>query len=514
MKTKLKLGTKLLLSFAAVALIALVVGSVGYYGAAKNQQAMHETGSVRLPGVDSLLITKASLERIRAVVETISDADASVELRKKEYDELTQLREKYASALKTYEALPKTTEEASLMARFEPALAAWRAENNKALELSSKFESSGIVGPESIATKIEQFTKDHYIAVQKVLLLLRSKDNTFAGGDDDTACNAGKWLPTFQTSSAALRTEVQGIVEPHHRFHVAVGKIKKLVAEGKADEAAQIFQQEMNPAMQDVFIHFDAMQAAVTKAIAIHRSVEEQVAGPVMKTQEAAIAVLDLLVQVNRDVASSTVRNSNAQGTFLKSFSLIAMIVGTIAAAIMGILVTRSITRPIQRVTDQLSAGADQANAAADQVSRASQDLAAGASEQAAAVEETSSSLEELGAGEAARAPVCRAWRFGLQCGLDQFPHAGGIVAGFASAARRDLPHATDALLAHTPAPQRDRASLDVELLGAHLHRLTRRRGEDDPCPQHDLLRRRTSANPLLKADMLCARQNHRHTFS
>ena len=56
----------------------------------------------------------------------------------------------------------------------------------------------------------------------------------------------------------------------------------------------------------------------------------------------------------------------------------------------------RSITKPIQRIIESLSTGADQVSAASSQVSSASQSLAEGASEQAAAVEETSSSLEEM----------------------------------------------------------------------------------------------------------------------
>ena len=61
-----------------------------------------------------------------------------------------------------------------------------------------------------------------------------------------------------------------------------------------------------------------------------------------------------------------------------------------------AITITRSITKPIKRVADAISAGAEQTTSAAAQVSAASQSLAEGASEQAASLEETSSSLEEM----------------------------------------------------------------------------------------------------------------------
>ncbi|MDR3460571.1 MAG: methyl-accepting chemotaxis protein [Verrucomicrobiae bacterium] len=67
----------------------------------------------------------------------------------------------------------------------------------------------------------------------------------------------------------------------------------------------------------------------------------------------------------------------------------------TVGVVIM-LLTARSITRPLQRLADGLTAGADQTTSAAAQVSASSQSLAEGSSEQAASLEETSSSLEEM----------------------------------------------------------------------------------------------------------------------
>ena len=78
--------------------------------------------------------------------------------------------------------------------------------------------------------------------------------------------------------------------------------------------------------------------------------------------------------------------------TFMMVLSIACLFVGIA----LGTLMTLSITRPIKRIINGLSEGADQVSAASGQVSSASQELAEGASEQAAAIEETSSSLEEM----------------------------------------------------------------------------------------------------------------------
>jgi methyl-accepting chemotaxis protein len=71
-------------------------------------------------------------------------------------------------------------------------------------------------------------------------------------------------------------------------------------------------------------------------------------------------------------------------------------VIGIAAIIALGLLITRSITKPINLVVEGLNEGADQVASASGQVSSSSQSLAEGASEQAASIEETSSSLEEM----------------------------------------------------------------------------------------------------------------------
>ena len=72
MAKKMKLGTKLILSFSAVAMITLILGVVGYYGASKSVNAIQEIGTVQLPTVDNLLIIKVNAENIRGHVDAVA----------------------------------------------------------------------------------------------------------------------------------------------------------------------------------------------------------------------------------------------------------------------------------------------------------------------------------------------------------------------------------------------------------------------------------------------------------
>ena len=88
--------------------------------------------------------------------------------------------------------------------------------------------------------------------------------------------------------------------------------------------------------------------------------------------------------------------NVNAIVTSSKRIIVFALAAGLVIGLLASIFITRSITRPIKAIADNLFSGAQQTASAAGQVSSASQSLAEGASEQAASLEETSSSLEEM----------------------------------------------------------------------------------------------------------------------
>ena len=69
---------------------------------------------------------------------------------------------------------------------------------------------------------------------------------------------------------------------------------------------------------------------------------------------------------------------------------------GLLVVSLLGFLLLRSISRPIEHIVCGLGEAAEQVSSAAGQVSTTSRSLAEGASQQAAAIEETSASIEEM----------------------------------------------------------------------------------------------------------------------
>jgi len=75
---------------------------------------------------------------------------------------------------------------------------------------------------------------------------------------------------------------------------------------------------------------------------------------------------------------------------------VVAVITGFLIALLLGIVLSRSITKPVVRIVNNLALGGSQIGNAANQLSVGAQQIASGASEQASGIEETTSSMEEL----------------------------------------------------------------------------------------------------------------------
>ncbi|MCM2284092.1 MAG: methyl-accepting chemotaxis protein [Desulfobacula sp.] len=118
-----------------------------------------------------------------------------------------------------------------------------------------------------------------------------------------------------------------------------------------------------------------------------------------VKRTQTGQEVIEACKETAEAGAEAADRIAKAAVSALSTASFI-MIIGLIAALIIGIVlaffITRSITVPINRIIAGLNEGAGQVASASGQVSSSSQSMAEGASQQAASIEETSSSMEEM----------------------------------------------------------------------------------------------------------------------
>ncbi len=152
-------------------------------------------------------------------------------------------------------------------------------------------------------------------------------------------------------------------------------EIKQFIEEGRIAMAAY------RKAMEELFVDWDALQELATQR---EKTVEKVLAAVTEGVNEG----IDHTANVTCAAADSLAAAS--------SLMFWGLVFAFILSIVMTFFITRSTTRPIRLIVDNLTTGAEQVASASTQVSSSSQQLAEGASEQAAAIEETSSSLEEM----------------------------------------------------------------------------------------------------------------------
>lgn len=108
---------------------------------------------------------------------------------------------------------------------------------------------------------------------------------------------------------------------------------------------------------------------------------------------------LSALVEMNKKMAATSVEKGFATAKSANTMGIIGMVVGFALALALGIFLSTSVSKQLNRIISGLSSGSEQVASAANQVSGSSQQLAEGANEQASrsaeAAKDTAALIEE-----------------------------------------------------------------------------------------------------------------------
>ena len=124
--------------------------------------------------------------------------------------------------------------------------------------------------------------------------------------------------------------------------------------------------------------------------------VDKRVRGIDRPATDAIDAIVEQVTKFDADVTKADEAEFHRVTREIELLSLASMAAGVAIAVVFGWWLSRSISRQLRTVADNLGVSSTEVAAASEQISIAGQTLASSASEQAAAVEETSASLEEI----------------------------------------------------------------------------------------------------------------------
>ncbi len=214
--------------------------------------------------------------------------------------------------------------------------------------------------------------------------------NNIAGGIDEIARSVRNIV--LLEDMGSMQKEKDRIDAARKIFSESYEKLVRMVTSNKGKEILATVK-----GSQDVVrpLVDKAMSLGLgNKASEATQVLMNEVRGPQVKLIENVKAMVAYQEEMTDKAGEAAGHAYSTAYALILSISGLALVVG----ALFAFFLTRSITKPLNRVIEGLSEGAEQIASASGQVSSASQQLAEGSSQQAASIEETSASLEEIAA--------------------------------------------------------------------------------------------------------------------
>ncbi len=389
---KMKLSTKIFSGFGVLVVIALVLGSIAVWNMVRVEKDAEKMAREYVPEVaianDVERATLLAMYEIRGY--GLTGEHGYLDRGRNWLEELEKHLKKASEHAEKYSSLVKLKENAS-SAKIKVN------EYKKLVDQTVSKDNAIEREREAMGRAADTFMKNCYDFLESQNQALKKELDAGAEAakiservgkinlindviDIGNAIIVGNWKAQALRDPKALQQTMSAFLELDKKLDSLKpvvrqeANIKQLAAVKQSGEAYK-------KGMQDFLSHWLELQDINAKRLATAESV-------LSAAQTTAKAGME---DTSHMAEASTVALSRA--SFI-------MIVGLIAALAIGIgsafFITRSITKPINRVIEGLTQASEQVASASNQVSSSSQALAEGASEQAASIEETSSSLEEM----------------------------------------------------------------------------------------------------------------------
>jgi methyl-accepting chemotaxis protein len=203
MAIQMKLGTKLISGFLVVAVIASIIGLVGFFSVQSLDSNIAEIGTIRLPSIEGLFIIKANLEAIKGAIGTLTNPNLTTQQRDNAIDAVKLARVDYKRGLDIYEPLPQTPQEAVAWKDVVAGMDVWKKANNDFFVMSDKLKE--VSGDAAKTAELYKGMNDHY---QNVILDCQQK--TFAAIDKVIKLNVE--LSDEAVKAGAANADTSGVI--------------------------------------------------------------------------------------------------------------------------------------------------------------------------------------------------------------------------------------------------------------------------------------------------------------
>jgi methyl-accepting chemotaxis protein len=394
---KRKLTAKLMASFLAVAMVNLIIGVVGWFGVSRVGQSVNEIAKDHLPSVEAVLTLADALSSISTVERTLLSTKIGAAQRAEQYAKLDEDWKRAENAYRLNDKLPKDPQEAALWERFRKAWPQWKEAHQTVIQNAHRLDDTAILDPMLLKFQVKTMQNDLNQWLASVSEALVS-EKQFKGQLDPAKTLVGGWTQSYAGQQSKLAGLIREIDEPYGRLFEDVRRINKLVRNYDIEEGRNVLRRQVKSEYEQILAVFEKINGAADEANGIYDLMSEgslkRAATSLREVEQILRALKDQKIRASDAFSTS----ADASAFWTKNIAIGAMLLGVLAAILLGIGTSISIVRPLIRAMEGLRSSSSQVNQVSDQVSAVSQTLADGASHQAASLQETFATLEQMSA--------------------------------------------------------------------------------------------------------------------
>ncbi|MFZ4791510.1 MAG: methyl-accepting chemotaxis protein [Candidatus Competibacteraceae bacterium] len=437
---QLTIGKRLGLGFGLVAIIALLLGLAGYYGAVKSSRSIADLGDNRLPRLKSLLIISEAKTAVDGGKNALLSLGLDANSREVQYQWFAVAKQRADAAWKICDSLPQLPEEEAVWKALVPAWDLWWKNHEDYVKTSREFEALGVRDPDGLLKTLFEIRGSFW----KMIAVLTLHFQSGAPLTDDDRLNtplakdSAHWIDQIKTDNAVINQGRQQIQPLNEALLSSIQNIKQGLERGEKELVQTEFTRTLYPNALKIIELMRPMRHEIIKAVKLQERMNQQV---LANNDELFVAAaLGTLIEINDKAGLDAAREANQTANFIKVFSLTATGLGLALALILAWLITRSVVVPLKEIVvllDQFASGdisrevsaglcrrydeagdlsramqtlgeelrriigevtqsSSQVSSVASEIAHGSADLSQRTEEQASTLEETASSMEEL----------------------------------------------------------------------------------------------------------------------
>jgi methyl-accepting chemotaxis protein len=268
--------------------------------------------------------------------------------RTRQLEDYNDSAEKFRNYAGEYEKLLQTDRERDGWSSVVKLRDQWENLVSSFLREADALHARGIRNPTGLERDLLSFKNDHLVLNNRMLESIgnsadQGSGERLTGGDDHTACNFGRWLGGFSSTSAGINKLISEVRQPHQRFHEGVRMIRNLVDAGENERALEQYQNQVVPAVNMTFDIFDRLVALAAESTENYQKMDH-LSNQATLVEVQLFRVLDEQVEYVLASAQEAIKQAHADERYIENVAMYGGIAGVVLALVLGFLLSKNIS--------------------------------------------------------------------------------------------------------------------------------------------------------------------------